>query len=315
MRTSPSSSAPRHTSAPPAAQKAEKKLELAVSYWQKIVGNSALPEADREYAQRELDDYKRAHPSPSADEDEVAKRRTAMMAERRKKAIRLVESAKLLRDRGDFEQALAKAYEARAIDPTYDPAREELARILAERPDRATMLESLMRLLQTQELAERRDLMRTVRSLRERGKAAGDVDDFETADRLLRDAIARIDESGFLETSGRRYTITLDELRQELVSWLRQVHERAAKADKTFPGIPDAPDFRERTAGLQGQLFALLSQLFRPNDARESVHFYRIRLRSSKQPAALAQLAVSGHAGEPDPLEAVARTLGRELHP
>lgn len=250
--------------------KEEGKIERAVAHWEDIVGTAQLPEDTRQWAQRELDDYKRSRPPSNVTADETARRRAALMVERRKKAARLVEAAKRARDRGHFEQALVKVFEAMALDPNYEPAFDERARILAERPDRATILESLLRIVETQELTDHRNLSRTVHRLREEGKAAGDAGDYDAADRLLRDAIVRIDESGFLETGG-----PFLEIRREVAAWLGQVHERAAKEGKSYRDIPDLPGLNERKPRFQGQLLALLAKWLRPVDTRESLRFYR----------------------------------------
>ena len=254
--------------------KKEGKLARAVPYWELIAGDSKLPADAREYAQRELDDFRRENPAPAVSDAELERRRAAQAAENRRRAARLVEAAKRARDRGDFEAALAKVFEALASDAAYMPALEERSRILAERPDRATMLESVLRFVQTQELNEHQHLTRTVRRLRQQGKTAAEADDFDAADRLLRDAILRLDDSGFLETSG-----PLFQMRQELVTWLERIHERAADAGKRYPSIPDAPALSERTAGLQAQFFSWLAKWLRPRDGRESLRFYRFNAR------------------------------------
>lgn len=254
--------------------KLEGKLEKAKQYWERIGADARLPKEAHEYAQKELDDYRRTHPAPTPDQAAMAKRRAELEADRVKKQNRLVEQAKRARERGEFDTALQRVYAALGMDASYAPAVAEHARILAARPDHATLLESVLHFMQSKELDEYRNLLATVRTLRERGVAAHDAKDLVKADRLLRDGIQRIDESGFLEMGGPRYTESLLPMRDRLVTWLQQVHAQGAKAELEFRPIPDAPDFTERTAGLQGQFYAFLAKLFPPRDAQDSMRFF-----------------------------------------
>ncbi len=268
----------------------EGSTELAAQIWEAIVADDALPDDVRGWARGELDRY-RASTAPDR-EDLHERLREERRAEDRRRAEALYERARLALDRHDSDKALTLALEARALDPASTRIEALLREISASRPDRGELLESLMRFVETRSLSERSALEGTLDDLERAGRSAFTKTDWKRADHLFRDAVHRIDASGFLEIGVAREFESLLGRRQRFVTWLQRVHEKAKGSEQEFAVIPPMPPPSERTAGLQGQLYGVLARLFRePERPDEALRFHPFASRRTgrgKRPPTLS---------------------------
>lgn len=252
----------------------EGHIHLATQVWEEIVADPRLADEIRTWAQRNLDVLRAAQADAAGD---VAQR--ALQEARARDRLRagdLYERARNALDKLAYDEALKWALEARALDPSNERVVALLDEIHASRPEGSLMLRNLMDFVQTRALAERQALELRLDELDREGRAALGRADFTAADHAFRDAIHRVDGSGFLEIGVARAYASLLERRTRFATWLQQVHDKAKGAEHApFPPIPPLPPPDERTAGIEGQMYGLLAKLFTsPTRDDEALRFH-----------------------------------------
>jgi tetratricopeptide (TPR) repeat protein len=211
------------------------RLDQAQTWWQRIRDDKELSNKLRDWAKSQQDDHRKADGEGASQAEQDRQLRERLRAEVRRRVTTALNASRSALDAGRFEEARRRALAALALDRENKEANEILARIEARSPDRDDMWRQLLALVESQDLVEYDRVREEVQQRNAAARRAFDNEDWREADRLYREAIRRIDDSGFLGFGGTVDPHSLDELRAGLLVWLRQTHERGRKASRTSP--------------------------------------------------------------------------------
>lgn len=253
------------------------RLDAAERYWRRIVEDPSLRTEAVEWAKRERAAKASSDGMQGLDKAERERRwREERRAQDAQRSRELVTAARVELNAGRLRAATNHCLEALALDKDNAEARRLLEGIESNRPDAGGLLTRLIEFFQAKEMEEYEIMQAKLERHQKNGRLALEHKKFADADRLLRDAIRLIDESGFLTLGGALNTGTLESTRAKLILWLRQTHERGREAGISFEEEPPPPDLEARRGGLQKQFFSIAAQIFSPRERGDpQLHFFK----------------------------------------
>ena len=253
------------------------KLEDAIGKLAQILDDADI-DADRKnrartYKKQLEAELERAR-RPKTEEAQLQKVRQEQERRLRERAEKEAQLAKDLFDAGKLDAARRHALQALSKDQKNELALRLLDEIELQQPNRGQLIRMMIDFYQTIQLEEYQALRRALADIHARGKVAQRKGDFKQVDRLFRDAIARIDESGFLGVPG---SDPLHEDRLRALNWLRVNRDNARAAGIELPPEPPAPEPSMRRAGRASSFFDDIAEAVTAGgDSDDPLIFYEL---------------------------------------
>ncbi|MDA1193753.1 MAG: hypothetical protein O2894_01065 [Planctomycetota bacterium] len=249
--------------------------EQAESVWDRMVADETLDDPLRDWAKQQKATHRRVDEGALSQSEQDRVMRERMREEVMRRIEGSLAAAREALNAGRFEEARRKALGALAMDAKNEEANALLAAIEARSPDRDDMWRQLLQLVESQDVVEYDRLREDVERRSRAARVALDKNDWREADSQYREALRRIDESGFLGLGGTVDPHSLDDLRAGLLVWLRHTHEEGLKTGLSFEPEPPLPDLEARQGSLRARTLALFSDVMRaPRDGAERIHFF-----------------------------------------
>ena len=253
-----------------------RRMDQAADCWQRILADDALDAELRAWARERMAAKRRADGETGVSvEEQSRKLREAWQKEQLRNHDSALEDAHRAMTERRYGEARRHALRAQSFFPESREAEALLAEIRTLMPDREEILAQVLQLFRTQDVIEYDRVRREVARLRRAARVGFDHGDWREADRLYREAIRQVDESGFLNLGGVIDPGSLDEQRDLLLFWLRKTHERGTDGGLSFEPLPPLPDLRARQGSLKTRALAFLADVLRPQEpGADAIQFY-----------------------------------------
>jgi tetratricopeptide (TPR) repeat protein len=286
------------------------RLDAAEQCWDQILADKRLAPDLRAWAQRKKDAKHRAEGATGADAAKVREReRKQWQRDQLKRYDTALADARRALAENHLAEARSQAMLAQSILPERPEAKDLLDRINAQQPGRGKVLAQFLQLLQTQDAITYDRIRREVDRLEKAARLAHDGGDWREADRLYREALHQIDDSGFLSLGTVFDPGSLDEKRRQIEFWMRDTQERGKAQGLSFEPVPPLPDLGARHGSLKARALAFLADVIRPQEAGvDPIRFYDFGVR---KPAAAPKRSLAAEFVDGIRVAYTAGSLGR----